>query len=100
MRDSAGLRLAPAFDINPNPEPAARQTLVGGYTDRDGYADALMKYAASFGLDQGDPADIIGRIRAVGPRWPQVATANGVRTKELELMVDAFSTDVFPPSPR
>lgn len=96
LRDSAGWRLAPAFDINPNPYPARRQTSIGGYTDREGCALALVESADSFGLTRGDTDEIVGRIKDALGRWRQVAAANGIPRQQAEMMADAFNTDAFP----
>ena len=95
LRDGAGWRLAPAFDINPNPQQVDRQTSIGGYTDRDGCADALVESADSFGLQPGQVDDILLHIQGAVGRWRPVAASNGVGRPEIELMAAAFNADVF-----
>ncbi len=90
LRAATGWRLAPAFDINPNPQSVNRQTAIGGYTDRDGCAEALVESAASFGLDAVGTSEILERVRGAVRNWRQVAAANGVNRAEADQLADAF----------
>lgn len=96
LRDTSGWRLAPAFDINPDPEGGERQTSIGGYTDREGCAEALLTSADSFGLDRADIVHILARLRNALTSWRRVAAANGISDDQIDLMAAAFDTRAFP----
>lgn len=95
LRSSVGWRLAPAFDVNPNPEQTERQTSVGGHTDRKGCAEALLECADSFGLDRAEVDQTLDRIRGSVLNWRSIAVRNGVPRNQLDVMADAFRPDLF-----
>lgn len=91
LRHRAGWTLAPAFDLNPNPEPAPRQTSIGGETSREGCAAALLAYADHFRLSTGEASRILGRIRRTVADWSQVAVENGIPKSAQPAMEPAFT---------
>ncbi len=95
IRGSVGWRLAPGFDLNPNPAQVARQTSVAGFTDREGCARALIESADSFGLDRPAVGQIVTRVAEAVRNWRKAAAANGVSAAQAEQMEAAFNTEVL-----
>lgn len=92
LRASAWWRLAPAFDINPNPDTAERRsTSIGGATDPDAELDALVAYRQVFGLGDDDVRDILGEVLEATSNWQAVASAHGIPPRELALFNGAFT---------
>jgi serine/threonine-protein kinase HipA len=65
LRAKAGWRLAPAFDLNPDPGPSAHATSIVGETTRAGGLAALPGVAGDFGLTQAAATAILAELAAV-----------------------------------
>lgn len=87
-RSSDSWHLAPAFDINPNPEGRHFATLVDG--DDTGDIEGLLGVAGHFRLSEADALTVLGEVVQATSRWAQVARQNGIDTSEIKLMADAF----------
>lgn len=86
LRGRAGWELAPAFDVNPTPDPRVeRATAVGGATSPAGEAAVLLDLSDTFGLTRTAAAGILGEVVDAARGWPAVAHANGVPPGELGL---------------
>lgn len=86
-----GWRLSPAFDINPNPDPAApRQTGIGGAYDWAAAIDSLMTYAKEFRLTPKAAEDTLATVATAVATWQEAAAANGIRASEITQFADAF----------
>lgn len=95
LRDTAGWRLAPAFDINPNPDTAERRaTSIGGASAPRAELDALMAYRQAFGVTDHDARQILGEILEATSDWRRVAGAHGISPKELQTFTDAFEQPI------
>ncbi|MFD3592684.1 type II toxin-antitoxin system HipA family toxin [Nocardia sp. NPDC058640] len=91
IRNAGGWRLAPLFDVNPNPEIAEhRTTSIAGVTGRDDEVEALMAAADAFDLPPDDAADILGEVLAATANWVDVAAVNGISTSERKRFAPAF----------
>ncbi len=90
LRDRAGWRLAPAFDINPNPHRARRATSILGAVDREDCRDALIEAAPAFGLGRDTANQILSEVSRGVADWAAVARSHGVRASEVTLMAYAF----------
>lgn len=95
IRGRIGWRLAPGFDINPNPDPSERRTSVAGYTDRRGSAAALLESADSFGLNRQAASQIGNRIADAVSRWHETAASNGISAAQAKEMAPAFNPEVL-----
>ncbi|GAA2507795.1 HipA N-terminal domain-containing protein [Winogradskya humida] len=79
----SGWRLAPAFDVNPNPELAAqRVTSVGGATRPADEVNALLVYAESFGLTDSQAHAILREVAEAADNWDPIARRNGISQAE------------------
>jgi serine/threonine-protein kinase HipA len=77
--------LAPAFDVNPNPDPEApRVTAIAGQSGRAESWAAAMDSANQFGLDRERAQQIAAQVLDALGRWRQAAEANGLSRAELD----------------
>ena len=84
LHDKGGWRLAPAFDVNPNPDLAARRvTSVGGAVGVADSIQALLLYAENFGLTDAQARDVMREVGAAAGDWEAVARRNGVADAEI-----------------
>jgi serine/threonine-protein kinase HipA len=80
-----GWRLAPVFDVNPNPDDAARRrTTIAGVDDIDDEPDGLMLLADRLGLGAASARERIDAIVEAARGWRDVALRNGVHDKECQ----------------
>ena len=79
LRDAAGWRLSPAFDINPHPDPGiSRATTIGFVNDAETARTALLESAADFGLNAAAARSAWEEILAATTPWREVAAGNGI----------------------
>lgn len=92
LRDGrSGWRLAPAFDINPNPDVgAARVTTIGGADRRGDELTGLMAYARSFRLSDAECRRILLDVLEGTRGWREVALSNNVPAAELSRFAEAL----------
>jgi serine/threonine-protein kinase HipA len=84
LRHKAGWRLAPAFDINPNPDLAAqRVTSIGGATDAAEEVNALLVYSENFGLTDSQARAVLREVADAAGGWEAVARRNGIAESEI-----------------
>ncbi len=84
LRDGAGWRLAPAFDLNPNPDLAAqRVTSIGGASNPAEEVNALLAYAESFGLTAHQARTVLREVVEAAANWESVARRNGITEAEI-----------------
>lgn len=85
LRGKGGWTLAPIFDVNPNPAPAAsRATSIGGATTPDDCLEALFQLSSPFGLSESAARSQWRDLVATIARWREDATARGVPAAEQE----------------
>lgn len=79
LRDVAGWRLSPAFDINPHPDPSiSRATTIGFVDDAETARTALLESAADFGLNAAAARSAWEEMLAATTAWREVAAGNGI----------------------
>jgi serine/threonine-protein kinase HipA len=88
LRGAAGWRLAPAFDVNPNPQRAAFATAFAG--DDTGALGPLIDSAALFRLDADAVADRLTRLTAAADEWERTALRCGLSSAATAQMAPAF----------
>jgi serine/threonine-protein kinase HipA len=85
LRGRAGWRLAPAFDVNPNPDLAARRvTSIAGADNPADDLRALVMYAPSFGLTDAQARTTLREVADAAAGWEVRARGNGVTAAEIE----------------
>jgi serine/threonine-protein kinase HipA len=90
-KSTAGWSLSPVFDLNPNPEGAAKQltTAIDEHNAEASLATAL-NVAGLFRLSEADARQIIDDLSTATARWQEVARAMGLATPELQRLAPAF----------
>lgn len=85
LREPTGWTLAPAFDVNPNPD---KDVHVLTLDDADPTPDTstLLAQHAYFRLDADGAQAIVEQARVASRRWREVARSAGARNHEISLM--------------
>jgi serine/threonine-protein kinase HipA len=84
-------RLAPAFDLNPNPAPGRKylSTAIDA-SDDEASVSAALSVAELFRLGEVEARDIVGEIGNVVARWREVAARHGLTPGDISAMQLAF----------
>ncbi len=91
LHQRGGWSLSPVFDVNPNPDGAARrQTSIGGADHREDALAALRDYAADFDLTPAAADEVLAEVTAAVASWREVARSNQAPDAELDLFADSF----------
>jgi serine/threonine-protein kinase HipA len=84
LRRGAGWRLAPAFDMNPNPQLAEqRVTSIGGASNPAEEVNALMVYSENFDLIDSQARAILHEVADAVGDWRNIARRNGITQGEI-----------------
>jgi serine/threonine-protein kinase HipA len=84
LRQGAGWRLAPVFDVNPNPDLAAtRVTSIGGASNPADEVSALLTYSQNFDLTDGQARSVLREVGDAVSNWATVARRNGIAEAEI-----------------
>ena len=91
LREStAGWRLSPVFDLNPNPGPIARRlatTIAFGSPDS---IATLLEVADLFRLRPHEARHVLAEVAEATSYWREVATTNGLPSAAIDQMEPAF----------
>ncbi|MCP4663828.1 MAG: HipA domain-containing protein [bacterium] len=87
--DATGLRLSPAFDLNPSIESRDLSLAINEVETRCDVSIAL-EACGDYGLPQKDAARIVGEVREAVGRWREEAEALGISRWKQEGMAAAF----------
>jgi serine/threonine-protein kinase HipA len=91
LRVRHGWRLAPCFDLNPNPGPGNHvRSLAVDEADMAAPIATLLEVAGYFRLGASDAIRILSRIESAVSRWRDRAGANGLGGQECSRMEPAF----------
>lgn len=95
LHSPGGWSLAPAFDVNPSPDPnKTRATSISGTASAAEEREALFEVAPYFGLTREAGADVLAHVDRAVASWRTVATGNGITDHEQRVFAD-----VLPRSP-
>lgn len=87
---TAGWRLSPVFDINPNPRPGTNghsTKIASGYPDT---IETLMEVSEFFGLTEGEAHATLAEVVEATSQWRDVAAGNGLSRDAIGEMEPAF----------
>lgn len=87
--DSTGLRLSPAFDLNPSIESRDLSLAINEVETRCDVSIALEAFG-DYGLVQKDAVRIVNEVRKAVGLWRKEAQALGISRREQEEMAAAF----------
>jgi serine/threonine-protein kinase HipA len=83
LRSGRGFRLAPAFDVNPNPDKQ-EHALALDESSSIPSIDAVRKTHAFYRLTAAAAAQIEGEVRAAFEDWTSIARSCGIQRREIE----------------
>ena len=92
LRDKAGWRLSPAYDLSPNNEPLERRTHALAFLPGE-YQPSLalcMEMAAFFNLDKGQVEHGLKNIACALDQWRNLSKKNGLLESEIKRYASAF----------
>jgi serine/threonine-protein kinase HipA len=90
LRTTKGWRIAPAFDVNPDPTKYEHALAVAdGIHDAD--LEAVKETAVLYAVK--NPDEVIGEVRQALAGWWKVATDAGIVRDEIDYMGDALTID-------
>jgi serine/threonine-protein kinase HipA len=89
--NSAGWRLSPAFDLNPDPSPGLKRlsTAIDAH-DTTASVATLMNVASYFRLDDQAARLILGEVISAVGKWRMTAEKVGLTRAAIERMAPAF----------
>ena len=93
LRDDAGWRLAPAYDMNPVPVDVRPRVhaLAVDETETEASMETVMSTAPSFGIARAADARAVAReVGKAVAGWRDVAKKHSLRAREIERMESAF----------
>ncbi|MCE9593820.1 MAG: type II toxin-antitoxin system HipA family toxin [Planctomycetes bacterium] len=85
LRGATGWRLAPAFDVNPNPDKTEHALAIDELDPRPDLA-TLRSTAPFYRLDESAAAEIETEVRNAVRTWRQVAASIGLVTSEVDAL--------------
>jgi serine/threonine-protein kinase HipA len=95
LRSDAGWELSPAFDINPEPDPAVeRQTSINGAAEAEHEAEALLEIAPLCHLTLAEARDILSNVAEAVGRWQECAVALSIPAKEMRSVGDMIEQQI------
>ena len=92
LRDDAGWRLAPAFDLNPMPVDVRPRVHALAIDEEEQTAslELTRAVAPSFGVKPADARGIIAEVAAVVSKWRRFGEKYGLSGAQLDRMESAF----------
>lgn len=92
LRDPAGWRLAPAYDLNPMPVDVKprHHALTLNETDDASSIDTAYSVASYFGLKMPEAKKIAAEVGAAVLAWRDVAASHGLTSAQISRMESAF----------
>jgi serine/threonine-protein kinase HipA len=91
LRGPSGWRLAPAFDINPNPDKREHAFAIDEADPRPSLA-TLRRTAPYYRLDESSARRIESQVREAVRTWRAVASNVGVGADELDALAGVFQS--------
>jgi serine/threonine-protein kinase HipA len=92
LRADHGWRLAPAFDMNPNPEGVGQLTTAVDLDDRTASIELALDVAAHFRVSARNAKTIVIETERATSDWRDVASGLGIRSSEFGRMDGAYET--------
>lgn len=95
LREPAGWRLSPAYDLNPMPLDVKPRVhaLALSETDQDAALDTVLGVARHFRLDLAEARAIAREVAAAVAGWREVAGQHGLTPNQIDRMASAFEHD-------
>jgi serine/threonine-protein kinase HipA len=88
--------LSPAFDLNPNPDPGAKDLSVQiDFESTSASIDTLMSVAPYFRLSYNAALEILAQVTEAVAGWRDVAASHRLPQRDLDMMESAFDHAEF-----
>ncbi len=92
LGSAAGWKLAPVFDINPNPDlNEGRVTSIAAASRAEDEPAGLIAVAGDFRLTESAARSIVTEVVDAVADWADIATANGISAREREQFRPMFN---------
>lgn len=91
LRGPSGWRLAPAFDINPNPDKREHSLAIDEVDPRPSL-EALRRTAPYYRLDEGSALRIESQVRTAVRAWRPIASEVGLDPDELDALAGVLES--------
>jgi serine/threonine-protein kinase HipA len=92
LRWARGWRLAPAYDLNPNPEQTTHLQMAVDLDDTSADVDLALSTAGYYRMGSERAKQIIQEIEIATRNWKDVATRIGIQRLDIERLADAYET--------
>ncbi|MFN0063233.1 MAG: type II toxin-antitoxin system HipA family toxin [Myxococcaceae bacterium] len=92
LRTPSGWRLAPAYDMNPNPDKQ-EHALTLDDASAEPRIDTVLETAELYRLTSTEAEKIVSQVRTVVSRWKAKAKSIGLPRAELQRMESAFANE-------
>jgi len=95
MREAAGWRLSPAFDVNPTPgdNPKYLRSAIDFEND-EALPEAALSACEWYRLDRSQVVGEARKMAQVLKGWRKAASANGISKASIEYMASCFDSAV------
>jgi serine/threonine-protein kinase HipA len=92
LRDRAGWRLSPAYDLNPNPDNPARLSTAIDLDDNKASIETALSVSGYFRLPAATAKAIVGEVERATSHWQHEAASLGLPRQQVDRMADAYET--------
>jgi serine/threonine-protein kinase HipA len=93
LRTNNGWRLAPAYDLNPNPDNPGRLTTAIDLDDGTCDIDLVISVAGYFRLSDADAKAVVSEVEAATRDWHGHAREMGLSGVDIDRMEQAFDNE-------
>lgn len=95
LRERAGWRLSPAFDVNPTPGSERKYLATGlDFDNREAEPEVAFAVREYFRLDGAAARAVAARMARVMGGWRRIARADGISEASIEFMADCFESGI------
>ncbi|HIU23849.1 MAG TPA: HipA domain-containing protein [Candidatus Coprovicinus avistercoris] len=95
LRERAGWRLSPAFDVNPTPGSERKYLATGlDFDNREAEPEVALAVREYFRLDGAAARAVAARMARVMGGWRRIARADGISEASIEFMADCFESGI------
>ena len=91
---TAGWRLSPIFDVNPNPQPVGQRLSTAIALGSADTIQTLLDVADLFRLDDDQARSTLSDVIEATSQWRQIAAANGLDAAAIDDMEPAFEHEL------
>lgn len=95
LREAAGWKLAPAFDVNPTSGSEVKYLATGlGFADREADPQAAFEVCEFFRMKAVEARRTAASMARVFGNWRKVARGDGISETSIDRMADCFEAGI------